>query len=53
MDSSEALPPPPPAIPANFVPEKAHEAGKEESQPKFLPMVRSSVGTKGRNIQLE
>ncbi|XP_015946716.1 protein argonaute 4A-like [Arachis duranensis] len=57
MDSSEALPPPPPIIPANFVPTKAEsgkasKAGKEESQTKFLPMVRRGVGTKGQKIQL-
>ncbi|XP_057740608.1 protein argonaute 4A-like [Arachis stenosperma] len=57
MDSSEALPPPPPIIPANFVPTKAEsgkapKTGKEESQSKFLPMVRRGVGTKGQKIQL-
>ncbi|MED6191835.1 Protein argonaute-4 [Stylosanthes scabra] len=32
---------------------KAQKAGKEESQPKFLPMVRRGLGTKGPKIQLQ
>ncbi|RYR32521.1 hypothetical protein Ahy_A10g047064 [Arachis hypogaea] len=42
--SSKTLPPPPP-IPAILPPMKV---GKEESQPKFLPMNRRGVGTRDR-----
>ncbi|KVI08483.1 Argonaute/Dicer protein, PAZ [Cynara cardunculus var. scolymus] len=44
-ETSEALPPPPPLIPPNFVPSRSHGSTR-------TPMARKGIGTKGQKISL-